>query len=115
MTAPATVAPVRRICAILVVLLTVSWPATAAHAAAPWMWPGTGAIVAGFHPPDDPYGAGHRGIDIAAAVGTLIVAPDDGVVTFAGKVGGRLFLTIDHGGGISSPRSWLSSVFAPET
>jgi len=74
------------------------------------MWPVTGAIVRGFDPPDDPYGAGHRGIDIAAAVGTLIVAPDAGVVTFAGKVGGRLFLTIDHGGGISSTCSWLSSV-----
>jgi murein DD-endopeptidase MepM/ murein hydrolase activator NlpD len=40
----------------------------------------------------------------------VIIAPDDGVVTFAGKVGGRLFLTIDHGGGISSTCSWLSSV-----
>ena len=69
-----------------------------------------GAIVRGFDPPDDPYGAGHRGIDIAAAVGTLIVAPDDGVVTFAGKVGGRLFLTIDHGRGITSTCSWLTSV-----
>ena len=39
-----------------------------------------------------------------------IVAPDDGVVTFAGKVGGRLFLTIDHGGGLSSTCSWLNSV-----
>jgi hypothetical protein len=101
---------VRRIRAILAVLLTVSWPATAAHAAAPWTWPVTGAIVRGFDPPDDPYGAGHRGIDIAAAVDTVIVAPDDGMVTFAGKVGGRLFLTIDHGGGISSTCSWLSSV-----
>jgi len=74
------------------------------------MWPVTGAIVRGFDPPDDPYGAGHRGIDIAAAVGTVVLAPDAGVVIFAGKVGGRLFLTIDHGGGISSTCSWLSSV-----
>lgn len=100
----------RRIWAVLAVILVVPWPATGAYAATPWMWPVTGAIVRGFDPPDDPYGAGHRGIDIAAAVGTVIVSPDDGVVTFAGKVGGRLFLTIDHGGGISSTCSWLSSV-----
>jgi peptidase M23-like protein len=81
-----------------------------ARATTPWQWPVTGAIVRGFDLPDDPYGPGHRGIDVAAAVGTVIIAPDDGVVTFAGKVGGRLFLTIDHGGGISSTCSWLSSV-----
>jgi hypothetical protein len=74
------------------------------------MWPIVGPIVRGFDPPDDPYGSGHRGIDIAADVGTVIVAPDDGVVTFAGKVGGKLFLTIDHGGGVSSTCSWLTSV-----
>ena len=101
---------VRRFCSVLVVVAAVWWPALGVRAAAPWAWPVTGAIVRGFDPPDDPYGAGHRGIDIAAAVGTIIVAPDDGIVTFAGKVGGRLFLTIDHGGGISSTCSWLTSV-----
>jgi hypothetical protein len=99
----------RRICSLLVVIAAVAWPSTGA-AAVPWTWPATGAIVRGFDPPDDPYGAGHRGIDIAAAVGSVAVAPDDGVVTFAGKVGGRLFLTIDHGGGVSSTCSWLTSV-----
>jgi len=100
---------VRRLCSIFVILAVVWLPSVGAHAAVPWTWPVTGAIVRGFDPPDDPYGAGHRGIDIAAAVGTVVVAPDDGVVTFAGKVGGRLFLTIDHGGGISSTCSWLTS------
>src|SRR5262245_58422291 len=85
-------------------------PMAHAAAATPWSWPVTGAIVRGFDPPDNPYGSGHRGIDIATAIGTVVVAPDSGVVTFAGKVGGRLFLTIDHGGGVSSTCSWLSSV-----
>ena len=88
----------------------LGWPGATASAASPWSWPVSGAIVRGFDPPDDPYGAGHRGIDIAAPVGTTVVAPDDGVVTFAGKVGGRLFLTIDHGGGVTSTCSWLTSV-----
>jgi peptidase M23-like protein len=100
----------RRVCVLLVVLAAVSSTSSLARAAVPWQWPVSGAIVRGFDPPDDPYGSGHRGIDIAAPVGTVVVAPDDGVVTFAGKVGGRLFLTIDHGGGISSTCSWLTSV-----
>ena len=100
----------RRLCSVLIVVAVVWWPSLGARAAVPWTWPVTGPIVRGFDPPDDPYGAGHRGIDIAAAVGTVVVAPDDGVVTFAGKVGGRLFLTIDHGRGISSTCSWLTSV-----
>ena len=82
----------------------------AATAAVPWAWPVTGPIVRGYDPPDSPYGSGHRGIDIAAAVGTVVLAPDAGVVTFAGKVGGRLFLTLDHGGGVTSTCSWLTSV-----
>ena len=66
-------------------------------------------MIRGFDLPDDPYGSGHRGIDIAASVGTTIVAPADGIVSFAGPVGGRLFLTIDHGGGLASTFSWLTA------
>src|SRR4029453_4714116 len=72
-------------------------------------WPILGPVIRGFDLPDDPYGPGHRGIDIAASVGTAIVAPADGTVAFAGPVGGLLFLTIDHGGGVSSTYSWLTA------
>jgi len=72
------------------------------------MWPVTGPVIQAFDPPEDPYGSGHRGVDIAVPVGTPIAAPAAGVVTFAGPVGGRLFLTIDHGGGLESTYSWLS-------
>ena len=88
-------------------IITVAGPAVGAP---PWSWPVTGAIIRGFDPPDSPFGAGHRGIDVAAAVGAIVLAPDDGVVSFAGPVGGRLFLTIDHGGGLASTSSWLSSL-----
>jgi hypothetical protein len=92
------------------VLLVVAVPATPAHAAPPWAWPVVGPVVRAFDPPDSPFGAGHRGIDIGVPVGTTVVAPDDGVVSFAGPVGGRLFVTIDHGGGLTSTASWLSSL-----
>lgn len=74
-----------------------------------WAWPVTGPVIRGFDPPTSPFGAGHRGIDIAVPFGTSILAPEAGTVSFAGRVGGELFVTIDHGGGLSSTYSWLSS------
>jgi murein DD-endopeptidase MepM/ murein hydrolase activator NlpD len=84
--------------------------AEATAAAELWIWPVTGPIVRGFDPPDSPYGAGHRGIDIGAPVGTPVLAPAAGRVTFAGAVAGKLYVTIDHGGGVLSTASFLSEV-----
>ena len=74
-----------------------------------WPWPVTGPVIRAFDPPTSPFGAGHRGIDIAVPFGTPIVAPEAGTVSFAGRVGGELFVTIDHGGGLASTYSWLSA------
>jgi len=71
-----------------------------------------GPIIRPFDPPSSPFGAGHRGIDVAAAVGTPVLAAASGVVSFAGPVGGRLFLTIDHGGGLESTYSFVDAVLA---
>jgi murein DD-endopeptidase MepM/ murein hydrolase activator NlpD len=59
-----------------------------------WSWPVHGPILRGFDPPESPFGAGHRGIDIAAPIGTVVHAPEGAVVSFAGKVGGHLFVTL---------------------
>jgi murein DD-endopeptidase MepM/ murein hydrolase activator NlpD len=85
-------------------------PAAPARATGSWTWPVVGPVVRGFDPPDSPYGSGHRGVDIAAPIGTVVRAPAAGVVSFAGNVGGRLFVTIDHGGGLLSTCSFLSSI-----
>jgi murein DD-endopeptidase MepM/ murein hydrolase activator NlpD len=82
------------------------------RAAGDWLWPVVGPVIRGFDPPASPFGSGHRGIDIAVAVGSPVVAPAPGKVTFAGPVGGRLFLTIDHGGGLESTYSWLDALTA---
>ena len=74
-----------------------------------WTWPVQGPVIDAFDPPDTPFGAGHRGIDIAAAAGTVVVAPEAARVAFAGKVGGQLFVTLDHGGGLESTYSWVGS------
>lgn len=94
---------------MLCVILAFSLPGPA-HAAGDWVWPVVGPMIRGFDPPDSPFGSGHRGIDIAAAVGTAVRATAAGTVTFAGPVGGRLFLTIDHGGGLESTYSWVEAL-----
>ncbi|HEU4356582.1 MAG TPA: M23 family metallopeptidase [Actinomycetota bacterium] len=87
---------------------------TVVEASGPWAWPVEGPVIRGFDPPLNPYGSGHRGIDIAAPIGTSILAPEAGVVTFAGSVGGELFVTLDHGGGLRSSYSWLSATLVRE-
>jgi murein DD-endopeptidase MepM/ murein hydrolase activator NlpD len=56
--------------------------------------PVAGAVVRGFELPAGPYGAGHRGIDIAAALGARARAPTAGQVVFAGPVAGRVWVTL---------------------
>jgi murein DD-endopeptidase MepM/ murein hydrolase activator NlpD len=85
-------------------------PTDVAHAAGTWTWPVVGVVIEGFDPPASPYGSGHRGIDIATPIGTPVLAADAGTVTFAGKVGGHLFVTVDHGAGLVSTYSWLSEL-----
>lgn len=75
-------------------------------AQAPTLWPVQGRVSGSFGERIDPFsgeGAFHRGVDIAAPVGTRIIAPADGVVRFAELVNGygRTVL-IDHGNGIST-------------
>jgi murein DD-endopeptidase MepM/ murein hydrolase activator NlpD len=53
-----------------------------------------------FDAPETPFGAGHRGVDLAAAPGQDVLAADAGVVVFAGMVGGRPVLSVDHDGGL---------------
>lgn len=94
----------------LVVSAHLGVVALPARAAGDWMWPVSGPVLRGFDAPGSPFGSGHRGIDIGAAVGTVVVAPAPGTVTFAGRVAGARYVTIAHGGAVSSTYSWLSAV-----
>lgn len=54
-------------------------------------------VVAGFDPPDTPYGPGHRGVDLAGSVGQPVRAALAGGITFAGSLAGRGVVVVDHG------------------
>jgi murein DD-endopeptidase MepM/ murein hydrolase activator NlpD len=84
-------------------------PSSAAPAYGTYAWPVVGPVIRGFEPPPDPFGAGHRGIDIGAPFGSPMVAAQDGTVAFAGWVGGSLFISIDHDDGVRTTYSWISA------
>lgn len=98
---------VRSILTVLVGAQVSATVAAAPVADGSWVWPVRGPVIHAFEPPETPFGSGHRGIDVAASIGTVVVAPEAGIVAFSGKVGGQLFVTLDHGGGLTSTYSWL--------
>ena len=90
-------------------LATPPWPAQATTAGK-FHWPVEGPVLRLYQAPPSPYEAGHRGIDIAAPFGTVIVASAKGTVSFAGWVAGSLFVTIQHADGVRTSYSWLSGI-----
>ncbi|GAA4262161.1 M23 family metallopeptidase [Dietzia aurantiaca] len=62
--------------------------------------PGQAIPVTGFDPPDHRWLAGHRGVDLAAEPLSPVLAPAPGTVLFAGSVGGKPVLSLDHGDGL---------------
>lgn len=106
--------PLRRlarttVCALA--LLVAHAPASAAPDGAPaaadvpeslegsLRWPVPQApVLRAFAAPSSAWGAGHRGIDVAAAPGETVVAATAGTVTFAGTVVDRPVVTIRMAG-----------------
>ena len=69
-----------------------------------WRWPlrPRPPVLRPFRAPESTYGAGHRGLDLATADGTPVLAVENGVVSHAGLVAGRGTVTVAHGDGLSS-------------
>lgn len=75
----------------LVLLATFSW------AGDMFDWPVNGQVLKQFIPNE------HRGVDISASVGEPVVAAQDGVVHWTGKLpGGEPYISIDHPNGLST-------------
>ncbi len=80
---------------------------------APNLWPVEGQITGSFGERIDPFngeGAFHSGVDISSYVGSPVIAPADGLVTFSDFMGGYgRAVIVDHGHGISTRYGHLSS------
>ena len=57
-------------------------------------------VVRRLDPPPQPWLAGHRGVDLAAAPGAEVHAAGGGTVSFAGSVAGRGVVSVVHAGGL---------------
>jgi hypothetical protein len=95
----------------LVALLLASEPA---HAA--WVWPVRGQVITTYRNGGDPYAGGqHRGIDIAAPVGSAVVAAAGGEVRFAGTAGSSgLTVSVRTSDGFDTSYLHLASVSVRE-
>ncbi|MCU1345752.1 MAG: peptidase family protein [Acidimicrobiia bacterium] len=72
--------------------------------------PVAGPITDHYRPPSCTWCAGNRGIDFATAPGEPVRASERGVVTFAGQVGGQLFVVVSHPDGLRTTSAFLASV-----
>ncbi len=63
-------------------------------------WPVRSTVVATWQASANPYGPGHRGVDLAVESGDPVAAMAAGVVGFAGVVAGRAWVSVDHPDGL---------------
>ncbi|ONI70388.1 hypothetical protein ALI144C_47900 [Actinosynnema sp. ALI-1.44] len=91
----------------LIVILVSAFPASAAAPPAArirpyFSWPlaPPHPLVRPFIPPATPYGPGHRGADLTAAVDHPVLAAGDGRVIHAGVVVDRPLVSLQHPGGL---------------
>jgi len=68
----------------------------------------------GFAPPVLAWGAGHRGVDLAAQPGEVVLAAAGGTVAFVGSIGGKPVISIDHGSVRSTYEPVISRVHVGE-
>ena len=75
-----------------------------------YVWPVQGTVVDPFRPPEGPYGPGNRGLEFVTQPGSAFWAAAEGVVSFAGPVGGRLHVTVSHSDGLRVSYSGVASL-----
>lgn len=82
---------------VLAVALALSPNPTASVPVGVWPLQPVPEVVALFDPPEDPYGRGHRGVDLLGTPGQPVRAALPGTVTFAGPLAGVGVVVVDHG------------------
>lgn len=83
--------------------LALLWSAAAPAQAQPsFTWPlePRPTVSRHFDLPEHKWLPGHRGVDLDAHAGQVVVAAGSGIVAFAGTVAGKPVVSIDHPGGL---------------
>ncbi|MFH2066283.1 MAG: M23 family metallopeptidase [Pseudomonadota bacterium] len=87
-------------------------------ASTPIIYPSIGWETSGFGYHRSPLTGNrefHKGLDISAAIGTPVVAPANGTITYAGSKGvWGITLIVEHGHGLVTRYSHLSGIIKPE-
>ncbi|WP_159798148.1 murein hydrolase activator EnvC family protein [Puerhibacterium puerhi] len=85
------------------------------QAADGYVAPVAGEVARPFDPPAQEWLAGHRGVDLRAAIGDPVGAPAAGVVTFAGSVAGKPTVVVTHRDGLRSSLEPVAATVAVGT
>ena len=80
---------------LLIILALSPLPTTPSRVEVPPVTPVR--VVAPYRAPADAYAPGHRGIDLGARPGQLVVSPIAGTVAFRGMVAGRPVISVTEG------------------
>lgn len=70
---------------------------TVARARGVWPLRPTHQVVHGFDPPAEPWGPGHRGVDLLGHPSQQVHAALGGTISYAGELAGRGVVVVDHG------------------
>ncbi|MGW0021264.1 M23 family metallopeptidase [Rhodococcus sp. NPDC003382] len=88
----------------------------AAHGASPdYDWPlqPRPSVTRPFDPPEHDWLPGHRGVDLSGSIGQVVRSAAAGTVVFAGVVGGKPVVSIDHEGGLRTTYEPVTASVTP--
>lgn len=100
--------------------LTAAAPAAPAHAQGEsaqtidlvlYQSPSTSAVIDPFRPPSQFAGPGNRGLEFGGQ-DQFVAAAADGLVLFAGPIGGTHYVTLWHNDGLTTTYSFLDELWA---
>jgi murein DD-endopeptidase MepM/ murein hydrolase activator NlpD len=91
------------------------WPLGGLDGAGPPADGAPGSVAKRFLPPPNPYGRGHRGVDLTAPPGAPVLAAGAGVVAQAGTLAGRGVVSVVHPGGLRTTYEPVTAAVAVGT